>query len=168
MAIVPQRPFLFVDTVSSNVAFGKKYTIEDVKAAVKQANAEDFVGRLPNGYQTILAEAGKDLSGGQQQRLTIARALYKQAPILIMDEATSSLDMLSENHIKTAIHGLRGKVTQIIIAHRLSTIEDADKIIYMDSGVKVAEGTKEELLVRCPGFKLMWEMMHKNASKVGV
>lgn len=173
LAIVPQRPFLFVDSIANNVSFGKKFTLEDVKNAVSLAHAEEFVTRLPNGYETVLAEAGKDLSGGQQQRLTIARALFKKAPILVMDEATSSLDLVSENHIKTAIHGLRGKITQIIIAHRLSTIEDADKIIYVDGGVKIAEGTKDQLLESCHGFKLMWEMMHKNTkteaqSKFGV
>lgn len=162
LAIVPQKPFLFVDSVASNVSYGQKFTLAQVQNAAAKAYADEFIRRLPQGYNTILAEAGKDLSGGQQQRLTIARALFKNAPILIMDEATSALDAVSEEHIKTAIHGLRGEVTQMIIAHRLSTIEDADKIIYIDGGVKIAEGTKEELLQTCSGFRLMWETMHKH------
>ena len=100
----------------------------------------------PMGISTVLLEMGKNLSGGQQQRLAIARALVKRAPILVLDEATSALDALSENQIRLALEGLRGKVTQIIIAHRLSTIEDADKIIFLEKGEKIAEGTKDELL----------------------
>lgn len=165
-AIVPQKPFLFVDSIASNVSFGQKFTMAQIQNAATKAYADEFIRRLPTGYNTILAEAGKDLSGGQQQRLTIARALFKNAPVLIMDEATSALDSVSEDHIKKAIDNLRGEVTQIIIAHRLSTIENADKIIYIDAGVKIAEGTREELLQICPEFKLMWEMMNKPSNGV--
>lgn len=161
IAFVPQKPFLFLDTVAANIAFGRGFSNEQIRCAAKKAHAEEFICNLPQGYDTELAEAGKNLSGGQQQRLAIARALVKNAPILVMDEATSSLDPVSENHIKTAIHQLRGEVTQIIIAHRLSTIEDADKIIYMEKGQKIAEGTKDELLASCPGFRLMWQMLKK-------
>lgn len=160
IAFVPQRPFLFLDTVSQNIAFGRSFSADQIQAAARKAHAEEFILRLSGGYDTELAEGGKNLSGGQQQRLAIARALVKEAPILVMDEATSSLDTISEHHIKTAIHQLRGEVTQIIIAHRLSTIEDADKIVYLEKGEKVAEGTKDELLRICPGFRQMWEMMH--------
>jgi ABC-type multidrug transport system fused ATPase/permease subunit len=103
---------------------------------------------------------GKTLSGGQQQRLAIARALVKKAPILVMDEATSSLDAISENRIKLAIQRLQGEVTQILIAHRLSTIEHADKIIFLEKGRKLAEGTISELLETCEPFRKMWEMYH--------
>ena len=120
---------------------------------------------LPQKYDTPLAEMGKSLSGGQQQRLAISRALVKKAPILVMDEATSSLDSISENRIKQAIHELRGSMTQIIIAHRLSTIEDADKIIYLEFGKKVAEGSKDELYAKCEGFKAMWDMMFKRETE---
>lgn len=161
ITFVPQKPFLFLDTVAENITFGRSYPRERIQLAARQAYAEEFIEKLSLKYDTALAESGKNLSVGQQQRLAIARALLKEAPILIMDEATSSLDAISENHIKTAIQQLHGKKTQIIIAHRLSTIEDADKIIYMESGQKIAEGTKEELLLSCPGFRLMWEMMHK-------
>lgn len=162
IAFVPQKPFLFLDTVSQNIAFGRSFSSEQIKAAAQRAHADEFICQLSQGYETELSEGGKNLSGGQQQRLAIARALVKEAPILVMDEATSSLDSLSENKIKTAIQNLRGQMTQIIIAHRLSTVEDADKIIYLEHGKKVAEGTKDELLVTCEGFRLMWEMMHRH------
>lgn len=159
IAFVPQRPFLFLDTVAQNIAFGRDFSPEQIEAAAKRAHAEEFILHLPHGYNTEIAEGGKNLSGGQQQRLAIARALVKGAPILVMDEATSSLDTVSEHHIKTAISNLRGEVTQIIIAHRLTTVEHADRIIYVENGEKVAEGTKEELLISCAGFRQMWEMM---------
>lgn len=162
IAFVPQKPFLFYDTVAANIAYGRPFSDEEIKEAARKAHADEFICKLPEGYQFELAEAGKNLSGGQQQRLAIARALVKKAPILVMDEATSSLDVMSENHIKTALNALKGQVTQIIIAHRLSTIADADKIIYLDHGVKVAEGTKDELLLSCPSFKQMWMTMNKS------
>lgn len=162
IAFVPQKPFLFLDTIAANIAFGRNFSLEQVEAAAKKAHADEFIMNLPQGYLTEIAEGGKNFSGGQQQRLAIARALVKDAPILVMDEATSSLDAVSEHHIKTAISQLRGQVTQIIIAHRLSTIEHVDKIIYLENGQKVAEGTKDELLKSCPGFIKMWAlMMHK-------
>lgn len=163
IAFVPQKPFLFLDTIYENITFGRPFSQEEVYEAARKAYADEFITQLPLGYQTELNDAGKNLSGGQQQRLAIARALVKKAPILIMDEATASLDPISENRIKVAIEQLKGEVTQIIIAHRLSTIEDADKIIYLEKGKKVAEGTKEELLEFCDGFRLMWEMLHKKA-----
>jgi putative ABC transport system ATP-binding protein len=157
IAFVPQKPFLFLDTISANIAYGRSFSESQIRAAAKQAHADEFIVRMPEGYSSELAEGGKNLSGGQQQRLAIARALVKQAPVLVMDEATSSLDSVSEQHIKSAIKQLRGSVTQLIIAHRLSTIEDVDRIIYLENGCKVAEGTKDELLISCPGFKRMWE-----------
>lgn len=166
IAFVPQRPFLFLDTVAQNIAFGRPFSKDEIQKAAQKAHAEEFILGLPQGYDTELAEGGKNLSGGQQQRLAIARALVKnEASILVMDEATSSLDSVSEHHIKTAIQQLRGQITQIIIAHRLSTVEHADKIIYMEKGEKVAEGTKDELLKICPGFRRMWELMHQQSSK---
>lgn len=159
MAFVPQKPFLFLDSVARNITGGLPYTQQELESAAEKALADEFITRLPKGYDTILAEGGKNFSGGQQQRLAIARALFYKAPILIMDEATSALDAVSEEKIKAAIHQLRGEVTQIIIAHRLSTIEDADRIIYLDNGCKLAEGTKDELLVSCPPFMAMWQAM---------
>ncbi|MGZ3733233.1 MAG: ABC transporter ATP-binding protein, partial [Parachlamydiaceae bacterium] len=160
IAFVPQKPFLFVDTIASNIAFGRPFSQEDIVASAQAAYADEFITLLEDGYNTELAESGKNLSGGQQQRLAIARALIKKAPILVMDEATSSLDPISENRIKHAIEGLRGKMTQLIIAHRLSTIEGADRILYIEQGKMVAQGTKEELLASCPAFESMWNARH--------
>ncbi|MCH9634608.1 MAG: Vitamin B12 import ATP-binding protein BtuD [Chlamydiae bacterium] len=161
ISFVAQKPFLFFDTVANNISYGRDYTRPEIELAAQRAHADEFIQCLPQKYDTPLAEMGKSLSGGQQQRLAISRALVKKAPILVMDEATSSLDSISENRIKLAIEELRGSMTQIIIAHRLSTIEHADKIIYLEFGAKVAEGTKDELYQSCQGFKAMWDMMFK-------
>ncbi|MCB1115322.1 MAG: ABC transporter ATP-binding protein [Chlamydiia bacterium] len=157
IAFVPQKPFLFYDTISANIAYGRPFSKEAIMRAAKKAHAHEFIKELPDAYDTMLAETGKNFSGGQQQRLAIARALVKNAPILILDEATSSLDAVSEDKIKMAIKELHGEVTQILIAHRLSTIEYADRIIYLEKGKKIAEGTKEELLDGCAPFRHLWE-----------
>lgn len=168
IAFVPQRPFLFYDTVSENITFGQNFSKEEIINASKKAYADEFIQYLPEKYDTLLQEAGKTLSGGQQQRLAIARALIKNSPILIMDEATSSLDAISENKIKKALSELRPLTTQIIIAHRLSTIEHADKIIFIDQGKKLAEGTKDELLRSSDDFKRMWHtFVNKQTQTVG-
>jgi ABC-type multidrug transport system fused ATPase/permease subunit len=160
ISFVSQKPFLFFDTVAANIAYGCDFTMEEIESAAKRAYADEFIERMPNGYDSMLAETGQNLSGGQQQRLAIARALVKNAPILILDEATSALDVISENRIKAAITQLHGNVTQILIAHRLATIEHADKIIYLQRGEKIAEGTKDELLQSCDGFRRMWEALY--------
>lgn len=166
VAFVSQKPFLFFDTVFKNITFGRNFSKEDVLDAAKKAYAHEFIDELPQKYDTLLAEMGKSLSGGQQQRLAIARALVKKAPILIMDEATSSLDALSEKRIKQAICDLQGTITQILIAHRLSTIEHADRIIYIDRGKKIGEGTLPELLGSCPPFRALWEAYHNSESSI--
>ncbi len=160
IAFVPQKPFLFLDTIRENIAIGRHYSDEEIQLAARNAYAEEFIIRMPDQYDYVLEEMGKNLSGGQQQRLAIARALATRAPILVMDEATSSLDASSEEKIRDAILQQRGKLTQIIIAHRFSTIEHADKIIYIDHGRKIAEGSRDELLQACPDFKHMWDLMH--------
>lgn len=161
IAFVSQKPFLFSDTIAANIAFGRHFKREEICDAARRAHAEEFIIKQPKQYDSLLAEAGQNLSGGQQQRLAIARALVKRAPILILDEATSSLDAISENKIRSAIAELHGQVTQIIIAHRLGTIEHADRIIYIENGEKLAEGTKDELLETCPPFRLMWETLYR-------
>ncbi len=166
IAFVPQKPFLFFDTVAENISFGRAFTRTDIREAAEKAFAHEFIAELPNSYDTLLAEMGKTLSGGQQQRLAIARALVKKAPILVMDEATSSLDAISENRIKLAIRRLQGEVTQILIAHRLSTIEHADKIIFLEKGRKVGEGTLDEMLQTCPPFRHMWDVYKQTAVQV--
>lgn len=160
VAFVPQKPFVFLDTIAENIAYGHSYSKEQIEKAAQAAYADEFIEGLPEKYQTVLLEMGKSLSGGQLQRLTIARALIKDAPILILDEATASLDSVSEKLIKKALEKLKFHVTQIVIAHRLSTIEDADKIIVLDKGEKIAEGTKEELLRECSLFQFLWNAQH--------
>lgn len=162
ISFVPQRPFLFMDTIASNIAFGRAFTEEEIKNAAKRAHASEFIDQLPEQYETAISEGGRNFSGGQQQRLAIARALIKKGAILILDEATSSLDAVSENYIKETLQDLKGEMTQIIIAHRLSTIQDADKIIFIEQGIKLDEGTKDELLERCAPFRRMWELLHQN------
>jgi ABC-type multidrug transport system fused ATPase/permease subunit len=166
ISFVPQKPFLFFDTIAANISYGRPFSKEEIIQASKRAHAHEFIKKLPQTYDTMLAETGKNFSGGQQQRLAIARALVKNAPILILDEATSSLDAVSENNIKMAIRELHGEITQILIAHRLSTIEYADRIIYLHEGQKLAEGTKEELLESCPEFRLMWETSFRSQKKL--
>ncbi len=161
IAFVSQKPFLFSDTIAANIAFGRGFKRDEIHDAARRAHAEEFIVRQPKQYDALLAEAGQNLSGGQQQRLAIARALVKRAPILILDEATSSLDAISESRIRSAIAELHGQVTQIIIAHRLGTIEHADRIIYIDNGEKLAEGTKDELLETFPPFRIMWQTLYR-------
>jgi ABC-type multidrug transport system fused ATPase/permease subunit len=166
ISYVPQKPFLFFDTVAENIAFGREFTLEEIEEAARKAYAHEFIADMPMKYKTLLAEMGKTLSGGQQQRLAIARALVKKAPILIMDEATSSLDAISENRIKRSLKEIGSQVTQILIAHRLSTIEHADKIIFLDRGRKIGEGTLNELLETCEPFRVLWDTYHHSEASV--
>lgn len=160
IAFVSQKPFLFFDTIAANISFGRSFSKEQIQNAARRAHADEFIDRMACKYDSMLAEAGQNLSGGQQQRLAIARALVKEAPILILDEATSALDSISEMHIRKAIASLHGEVTQILIAHRFSTIEHADRIIYLEHGVKIAEGSRNELLRICDPFRRMWEALY--------
>ncbi|HLH41989.1 MAG TPA: ABC transporter ATP-binding protein, partial [Bryobacteraceae bacterium] len=149
ISIVAQDTFLFNDTVENNIRYGLRHaTAEQVRQAARNALAEEFISRLPSGYQTLIGERGQKLSGGQRQRLAIARALLKNAPILILDEATSHLDTESELLVQQALQTLMAHRTVIVIAHRLSTVRRADRIVVLDRG-KIAEtGTHEELLRR--------------------
>jgi len=147
MGIVTQETILFNDTVLANIAYGlKDVSIEDVRNAAIAANALDFIEELPDKWNTVIGEKGVMLSGGQRQRIAIARALQKNPPILILDEATSSLDTKSELLVQQAIEILMKDRTVIVIAHRLSTIKNANKIIVLDNGEICEVGTHEELL----------------------
>ncbi|GAB4202123.1 MAG: ABC transporter ATP-binding protein [Bacteroidia bacterium] len=146
MALVTQDSFLMNDSVKNNIAFGNTYTNEEIVAAAKMANAHEFIVQLPQGYDTAVGDRGANLSGGQRQRISIARALLRNTPVLIMDEATSSLDTENEKIIQDTIQQLKKEKTIIIIAHRLSTIMNADNIVVLHKGEIVEQGTHEELL----------------------
>ena len=147
MGIVSQETILFNDTIGSNIKYGLQNVSEErMKNAAKNANALDFINEQPEGFNTVIGEKGVRLSGGQRQRIAIARGILKNPPILILDEATSSLDTESEHLVQIAIDNLMAERTVLVIAHRLTTVENADNILVMDDGKIVASGTHQELL----------------------
>ncbi|MGX5818448.1 ABC transporter ATP-binding protein [Chitinophaga lutea] len=159
MGIVSQEAILFNDTITSNIAFGDDMPdIERVREAARIANAEEFIVGLENGYDTTIGDRGSKLSGGQRQRLTIARAIYKNPPILILDEATSALDTESEKLVQDALDKLMQHRTTVVIAHRLSTIQHADLIVVMDKGRIVEQGQHEQLLRQDGIYRKLVEM----------
>jgi subfamily B ATP-binding cassette protein MsbA len=159
MSIVTQEPILFNDTIAANIALGKPdATQEEIEQAARIANAHNFIIEKEEGYQTNIGDRGSKLSGGERQRLTIARALLKNPPILILDEATSSLDTESERLVQDAINKMMEHRTSIVIAHRLSTIRHADEIIVLQKGQIVERGTHDELIARGGFYKKLVEM----------
>jgi ABC-type multidrug transport system fused ATPase/permease subunit len=147
IAIVLQDPILFSGTIADNLRYGRLDASEaEVEEAARAAHAHEFIVRLPKKYATEVAEAGAGLSGGERQRLNVARAILKDAPILILDEPTSSLDAISEEIVFAALRRLRAGRTTLVIAHRLSTVRDADRILVLDRGRIVAQGRHHELL----------------------
>ncbi|MDE0454749.1 MAG: ATP-binding cassette domain-containing protein, partial [Gammaproteobacteria bacterium] len=158
VASVMQDVFLFHGTVRQNIAFGRpEATVDEIVQAAQASNAHEFVVDLPDGYNTIIGERGVLLSGGQKQRISIARALLKDAPILILDEATSSVDTETEWLIQQALNRLTRNRTTLVIAHRLSTIRHADKIVVLDSGRIVETGAHDELMARGGRYAQMVE-----------
>ena len=159
IAIVTQQTILFNDTVRNNIAYGNlEKSDEDVVRAARIANAHEFIEELPDRYNTLIGENGVKLSGGQQQRISIARAVLKDAPILILDEATSSLDAESEREVQNALDHLMKNRTTYVIAHRLSTIKNADRIIVLRDGKLVEEGTHDELIQNGKEYKKLYEI----------
>ena len=147
IAVVPQDPIIFAMSAIENIRFGRpNASDEDVFAAAKAASAHDFIKNLPESYETFVGERGIMLSGGQKQRIAIARAILRDAPILLLDEATSALDSENELAVKTAVEALSQNRTTLIVAHRLATVKKADRIIVLNEGKVVANGTHEELL----------------------
>lgn len=148
-SVVFQDVVLFNNTIMENIRVGRKNaTDEEVVAAAKAAHCHDFIIRLPEGYQTVIGENGSTLSGGECQRLSIARALLKDAPVILLDEATASLDVDNETEIQEAISGLIKGKTVLVIAHRMRTVENADQIVVLDGGIVAERGTHEQLMSR--------------------
>jgi subfamily B ATP-binding cassette protein MsbA len=167
IAIVTQETILFNDTVWNNLCYGRPDMPEDrVIAAAKAALAHDFILQLPQGYQTSIGDRGQRLSGGQRQRIAIARALLKDAPILILDEATSELDTESEMQVQDALNNLMAGRTVLVIAHRLSTIRRADQIAVLEQGTIRELGTHEELLSHGGAYARLYEMQFSDAASV--
>jgi ATP-binding cassette subfamily B protein len=155
-AIVLQDPVLLSGTISDNLRYGRlDATAAELEEAARAAGAHEFIVRLTNGYETEIAEAGGGLSGGERQRLSVARAILKNAPILILDEPTSSLDAISEEIVFRALRRLGAGRTMIVIAHRLSTVRDADRILVLDGGSIAAQGRHDDLLKNCVLYRQM-------------
>jgi subfamily B ATP-binding cassette protein MsbA len=159
---VGQHVVLFNDTIANNIAYGQDQINEEALwSAIKQANAYDFIQQLPNGLDTLIGENGLSLSGGQRQRLALARAIYKNAPIFILDEATAALDNQTEQHIQRALEQFHHQRTMIIIAHRLSTIQFADVIFVMQDGKIIEQGNHAELIKRNGHYANLYYAQHQ-------
>jgi subfamily B ATP-binding cassette protein MsbA len=166
IGVVSQQTILFNDTVRNNIAYGRPdIPEEEVIKAAKMADAHDFIVKLPHGYDTVTGEQGVRLSGGQRQRISIARALLKNAPILILDEATSSLDTESEREVQAALGRLMEKRTVLVIAHRLSTVRNVDRILVLSEGRIVEEGGHKELMTIGGEYKKLYELQFQDADR---
>jgi subfamily B ATP-binding cassette protein MsbA len=163
IALVTQQTILFNDTVRNNIAYGSlNCSDQEIMEAAQAANAHDFIQKLSEGYETIIGEQGVKLSGGERQRLSIARALLKNAPILILDEATSSLDSDSETEVQNALERLMKGRTVFVIAHRLSTIRNAHRIVVLSDGQIVEQGTHDELMALHGEYWRLYDLQFKD------
>ena len=157
ISYISQEPILFHRSIRENIAYSYPEATEDeIISSAKKAHAHEFITSLPHGYDTMVGERGVKLSGGERQRVAIARAMLKPAPILILDEATSSLDSISESYIQDAFNELMKGKTSIVIAHRLSTVQKMDRIIVLDKGKVIEEGTHKELLAKDGLYADLW------------
>jgi ATP-binding cassette subfamily B protein len=166
IGLVLQEPFLFFGTIAENIAYGKPdATREDIIAAARAAHAHEFILRLPQGYDSMVGERGQGLSGGERQRISIARALLIDPPILILDEATSSVDSETEKEIQKALDNLVQGRTTIAIAHRLSTLHRADRLVVLDRGAVVEEGNHDELMAAQGAYFRLYEAQARNVDQ---
>lgn len=157
IAYVPQDPVMFHRSLRDNIAFGRLDATEDeIRAAAHAAHAAEFIEALPDGYDTLVGERGIKLSGGQRQRVAIARAIVRDAPILVLDEATSSLDSESEHYIQEALHALMSRSTSLVIAHRLSTVQQMDRLVVLDRGEVVEQGRHDDLVEAGGIYAALW------------
>ena len=164
-AIVFQDVLLFDDTVMGNIRLGRRgATDEEVLAAARAANCDEFVNRMPQGYDTMIGENGSKLSGGERQRISIARALLKDAPIVLLDEATASLDVENETVVQEALSRLLAGKTVIVIAHRMRTVENADKIVVLKDGVVAEQGAPAQLKAAGGEFARMVALQKETAT----
>ena len=163
ISFVFQDVYLFRDTVRNNIAFGREGATEaEVEEAAKRACAHDFIMRLPQGYDTMVGEGGSTLSGGEKQRISIARALLKDAPVVLLDEATASLDPENEVEVQRAVNALVEGRTVVVIAHKLRTTQNADNIVVMEAGRVVDQGRHAELLERGGLYARLWTLQNES------
>ena len=162
LSMVFQDVYLFNDTVANNIGVGKKEaSMDEIKRAAKLASCDAFIEALPDGYDTLVSEGGNSLSGGEKQRISIARAILKDAPIVILDEATASLDPENEAEIQTAFENLVKEKTVIVIAHQFKSIEHADNILVLDKGTIAEQGTHRELIESNGLYSRLWKQQQK-------
>ena len=156
--MIPQDPSLFHRSIMENIRYGRiNATDEEVVQAARKAHAHQFISKLPQGYASLVGERGVKLSGGQRQRIAIARAILKNAPILILDEATSQLDSITESYIQESLWELMQGKTTLIIAHRLSTLLQMDRILVFEKGKIIEDGSHQELLAKNGAYKALWD-----------
>ena len=157
ISYVPQESILFHRSIGENIGYSKENaSVKEIIEASKKAHAHEFISSLQNGYETLVGERGIKLSGGERQRVAIARAMLKDAPILVLDEATSSLDSISERYIQESLDILMRNKTTLVIAHRLSTIQKMDRIIVLDKGKIIEEGNHQELIAKNGAYAKLW------------
>jgi ATP-binding cassette subfamily B protein len=165
IGVVPQDTVLFNESIAYNIAYGRPdATPDEIREAVRLAHLDDFISRLPKGLETVVGERGLKVSGGEKQRIAIARMLLKDPPILVFDEATSSLDSGSEKAILAALNEVAARRTTLVIAHRLSTVMDADNIVVLEHGRVIEQGTHAQLLAREGAYHRLWQHQNERSS----